>query len=412
MTVDVASPYPTPQKSLGHVVNYLSGSHDYDIPKETIDLEIASLRKKLQAKPTFNPNLEFDPKKHFIFKDEYYKTTKQCTLEELNINRTRVPKVCEFGAAFPFPLISQEAVDMLLWEAMLPEVIEEYARLPNLATNATRLDFHIGGHCTKKAPFSNALFTSPELLKIIEGFTHVKVKQVYNAEYGHFNVSLASQKPEDVAAMETSREEQLREYEEQNKKSGDKIPSTLGLHYDSSAFALVIMLDIGDNAIGGETGIITGDNKVFRVPDPKIGYATLIQGMVLRHVATKPVTNSNRITAVGGYCLAGPEKLDNNLLTTTKPSILPRAKYNEFYRDWCEFRLSNLESHLKYYKEKLLAEFDAGVQFDQPAFIKECVYMEKYLRKTWDEMEASHNPPYPPAQFSVKYEDLPDYEQD
>ncbi|KAG7818175.1 hypothetical protein KL920_002876 [Ogataea angusta] len=410
MTVAVESPYPTPRKELGHAVNYLSGNHDYDVPQETLDLEVAALRAKLEAKPTFDPRLRFDPARHLVFKPEYYKTTQQFTLSDLNIKKTRVKPVTDFAAAFPFPLISQEAVDMLLWEALQPEVLRDYARVPNLSKGANRLDFHVGGHCSKKAPFSNALFTAPELREILEGFTRTKVEPVYNAEYGHLNVSLASLKPEDAAQFAASREEQLKVYEAQTKAGGNDVPSTLGLHYDSSAFALVIMLDFGDSAIGGETGIITGHNEMVRVPDPKVGWATLIQGMVLRHVATKPVTNSNRITSVGGFCLAGPEHLDNNLLTSTKPSVLPRALYNEFYRDWCEFRLNNLQRHIGYYKEQLMAEFDSGKTFDQLAFAKKCQEMERYLRKSWDEMEAVYNPPYPPAQFSTPYEELPDYE--
>ncbi|KAH3661444.1 hypothetical protein OGAPHI_006851 [Ogataea philodendri] len=408
MTADIAGPYPHPKKELGHAINYLTGNHDYDIPEKTKMDELATLRARLETKPSFNPNLKFDPKKHFVFKDEYYETVKQFSLSDLNIKKTRVKPVSDFAAAYPFPLLSPEAVDMVLWEAVRPDIVEKYGRLPNLAKSATRLDFHIGGHCSRQGPFTQAMLTSPILYKIIEGFCKVKVKALFSA--GHFNFSLASNDPEEILRTEKSKDEQFRIYEAQSKEGGDEIPSSLGLHYDSSSFALVIMMDMGDDAVGGETGIVTGDDKFVRVPDPKVGYATLIQGMVLKHVATKPISNSNRITAVGGYCVSGPEMLDNILLTSVKPSILPRNNYDEFYNDWAQFRLKNLEEHIGFYRKKLMKAADEGKTFNQLSFIKRCREMERYLVKCWDEMEAYNNPPFPPAEFSTPYSELPDLE--
>ncbi|KAG7890309.1 hypothetical protein KL935_004130 [Ogataea polymorpha] len=381
--------YPHPQKHLGHAVNYLTGNHEYDIPKETVDGEIAQLRARLESKPSFNPGLTFDPEKHLI-KDP---SAKVLTLDDLKIKKTRVAPVCNFATTYQFPLLTQEAVDMILWEALRPEIVEKYGRLPNLAKSATRLDFHIGGHCSRWAPFTQALWHSPELREILERFTKVKMKPLFSA--GHFNFSLAEKN-----ATEPPSEELLRKYREQS--NGDEVPSSLGMHYDSSTFALVIMAELDENTIGGETGIVTGDNKFVRVPDPKVGSATLIQGMVLKHVATKPVSNSNRVTAVAGFCVAGPEKLDNSLLTSVKPSILPRQNYNEFYNDWAQFRLTNLAEHILHYRDQL----KNVEQFDQKDFIAHCQEMESYLHKCWDEMEEHYNPPYPPKEFRITYDEL------
>ncbi|KAG7895308.1 hypothetical protein KL936_000016 [Ogataea polymorpha] len=381
--------YPHPQKHLGHAVNYLTGNHEYDIPKETVDGEIAQLRARLESKPSFNPGLTFDPEKHLI-KDP---SAKVLTLDDLKIKKTRVAPVCNFATTYQFPLLTQEAVDMIFWEALRPEIVEKYGRLPNLAKSATRLDFHIGGHCSRWAPFTQALWNSPELREILERFTKVKMKPLFSA--GHFNFSLAEKN-----ATEPPSEELLRKYREQS--NGDEVPSSLGMHYDSSTFALVIMAELDENTIGGETGIVTGDNKFVRVPDPKVGSATLIQGMVLKHVATKPVSNSNRVTAVAGFCVAGPEKLDNSLLTSVKPSILPRQNYNEFYNDWAQFRLTNLAEHILHYRDQL----KNVEQFDQKDFIAHCREMESYLHKCWDEMEEHYNPPYPPKEFRITYDEL------
>ncbi|ODV83670.1 hypothetical protein CANARDRAFT_29891 [[Candida] arabinofermentans NRRL YB-2248] len=406
------SAYPVPLKENGLIVEYKSGAHSHDIPQKTRDLEIAHMLELLKAKPTFNPNLKFDPKKHLVFKEEYYKTTTTATLEDLGITKTRTAPISGFAAAHPFPLISQEAVDMMLWEAFQPNVIENYARLPNsgLSKGTTRLDFHLGGHCRYIAPFTWDLYNSPEVSEIISNFVGVKLGPMFNSELGHMNVSLASLDPEEVKEIPQTKEDLLAKMEHLDKNKDD-VPSSLGLHYDSGTIALVIMLDLGEGAVGGETGIVTGDDKMFRVPDPKIGYATLIQGIVLKHVATKPVSNSNRITGVTGYAAApGSGKLDNCRNTSNKPSVLPRAIHTPYWSEWIEYRFKNLEAHLKQEREKVMERFAKGAEFDQLAMIDTIKEMEKYLHDSWKEMEAVHNPPYPPAEFNTPYQDLPDYE--
>ncbi|ODV83663.1 hypothetical protein CANARDRAFT_29879 [[Candida] arabinofermentans NRRL YB-2248] len=402
--------YPYPKAEFGALENYRTAKHTHDVQPKTINLEIKSLLTRLKSKPTFNPNLKFDVSKHIIFKDEYFEKTKIATLSDLHITKTRMKPVSDFAAAYPFPLISQEAADMILWEAFQPEVLDRYGRVPNLSKDITRLDFHVGGHCKDLAPFSNALYTSPEISEIVSKFVGLKVDTLYNTEVGHMNVSLASLDENEIDNLPSAKQDMLAVLEAQNKKKGDEIPSTLGLHYDSNTFALVIMLDMGDDAVGGETGIITGDDKVFRVPDPKIGYATLIQGTVLKHVATKPVSNSNRITGVVGLASAGPELLDNCRYTGVKPSILPRTQHDQFYSEWFEWKFKHLENHLNYQRTLIMEKFEKGEEFDQLAMIDVCKSMEKYLHASWAEMEAVSNPPYPPKEFQTPYSELPDYD--
>ncbi|ODV83654.1 hypothetical protein CANARDRAFT_29871 [[Candida] arabinofermentans NRRL YB-2248] len=405
------SDYPVPLRENGLLEEYLTGNHSHDIPEKTLNLEVAQMIAKLEAKPTFNPNLKFDPKKHIIFKDESFEGTTTATLKDLGINRTRTAPVSDFACAHPFPLISQEAVDMILWEALRPKVLKQFARLPNLSRNATRLDMHMGGHTKFEAPFSKDLYTSAEIARIVSKFTGVEASTIHNSSYGHMNISLATADPDELKEIPTEKKDLLAAYDIQNTKKGHEIPATLGLHYDSVTFALVIMLDLDPEAVGGETGIITGDDRVFRVPDPKVGYATLIQGMVLRHVATKPISNSNRITAVCGFmpCGRGME-LDNCRLTSNKPSVLSRSSNNLYYSDWFDYRFENLQKHLQFQRDSIKEKFERGEQFDQLEMIKICKDMERYLYDGWKELEAVHNPPFPPEEYKTPYDQLPDYE--
>lgn len=405
MTV-VEYPYPQTIRANGLVDTYKDYAPTHVIPQKTRDNEIKALLKRVTSKPGFNPNLKFDPAKHIVFKPEYYKTTKTFSLGDLNIQKTHVPRVTDFGAAYPFPLISEEAVDMILYEALQDEVIDDFARLPNLATGATRLDFHIGGHASTKAPFTEALSSCKEIQEVVSTFFGIPMKHIFNSECSHLNVSLATSDPEEMQAYPQTEEEVKDKLKAQDAGDGDEIPSTLGLHYDSTTVALVIMLDLPEEAVGGQTTIITGDEKVVRVPEPKIGYATMIQGRILKHLASKPVTNHNRITFVNGFAVTGPELLDNTALTSTKPSVLPRARFDLFYRDWVEYKFKHLEEHLAYIREKVVDKYEKGEGFDQPAFVEKCMEIETYVKKIYDEMECVNNPPYPPPVFKQPYDQL------
>ncbi|GMF60442.1 unnamed protein product [[Candida] boidinii] len=108
------SDYPLPLSENGLAVEYLTGNHSHDIPTETYDNEVKALLKKLESKPGFDKNLKFDPKKHIIFKEEDFDKVKTFTLQDLKIEKTHCKTHSDFGATFPFPLINQEACDMLI----------------------------------------------------------------------------------------------------------------------------------------------------------------------------------------------------------------------------------------------------------------------------------------------------------
>lgn len=159
--------------------------------------------------------------------------------------------------------------------------------------------------------------------------------------------------------------------------------------------------------VGGQTAIVIGDEKAVRVPEPKVGHATVIQGRVLKHLASKPVTNHNRITFVNAYAVAAPDKLDNTALTSTKPSVLPRARFDLFYKDWVDYKFRKLEAYLKHVRENVDSDYEAGKGFEQETFVRKCAEIENYLRKCYDEMECVNNTPYQPPHFHTPYADLP-----
>ncbi|KAG0680846.1 hypothetical protein C6P42_004638 [Pichia californica] len=389
-----------------HCPSFDNYNISYKIPNKTIKNEIASFVKKIESTPGFNPNTKFDAKKHIIFDSKSYKTTKIFTLNDLNISKTHIDPINNFGAAFPFELLSSEAVNMLLWEAFQPEVIENYSRLPNLSKDATRLDFHVGGHF-KIAPFTNDLANSEELSEIVSTFVGHKMKPVWESDRVHINVCLATNDDDEIAKNYCKSEKEIKEeYERQYKSNGSEISSITGVHYDSISIPLVIMLDLPSDAEGGQTTIITGNESSTSVPDPPTGSGSLIQGRVLRHLGSKPITNHNRISFVLSYATGVDGELDNCVVTSVKPSVLPKNEFNKFYRDWIDYKFGKLEAHLNMIRKNVVKDYEAGESFDQEDFVSKCVKIEKYIHDIYGEMECVNLTPYPPPHFNLPYSEL------
>lgn len=389
-----------------HYPSFNNYNVDYKIPDKTVENEIANYLKKIASFPGFDPNTKFNPKKHIIFDPKSYETTKIFTLNDLNITKTHIEPINNFGAAFPFKLLSQEAVNMLLWEALQPEVIENYSRLPNLSKNITRLDFHVGGHF-KVAPFTNDLTKSKELAEIVSTFVGHKMNPVWESDRVHINVSLATEDAEEIKNNYSKSYEEIRkELEKQDASNGSEISTTTGVHYDSISVPLVIMLDLPTEAEGGQTTIITGNETTTRVPDPPTGSGTLIQGRVLRHLASKPITNHNRISFVLSYATGVEGELDNCVTTSVKPSVLPKNEFNKFYKDWVEYKFSKLENHLRIIRKNVVADYESGKEFDQESFVNKCTNIEKYIYDIYGEMECVKLTPYPPPHFNLPYSEL------
>lgn len=406
MPVPTSLQYPVPLKKNGLVEDYKQFSPNHKIPQQTINSEVKSLLNTIKETPGFNPNVKFDPKKHIIFSPDSYTTTKRYRLDELKINKTHTKPINNFGAVFPFKIINKEAVNMLLWEAFQPEVLEAHGRVPNAKYGTTRLDLHVGDHF-KEAPFTTAFAKSKEITEIVSTFVGYPLQPVWDMDFVHINVSLASNDPIEQRENYPQTQEEIDALlSKQDSSNGEKIPTTTGVHYDSITVPLVIMLDLPEDAQGGQTTIITGDELATRIPDPPIGSGTLIQGRVLRHLATKPVTNHNRISMILSFATGVPGELDNCVLTSIKSSVLPRNMFDKFYRDWASYKFHKLAKHLALIREQIDINYQQKKGFDQESFVENCLKIETYIKGIYEEMECVSNSPYPPRLFSIPYQEL------
>jgi hypothetical protein len=338
-----------------------------------------------------------------VIKGDNLEDIKRYTLKDFGITKTHCPPASDLGGTDPFPMFTEEAVDYMKWELLHdPKLIKEYARLTKFAKGLTRTDFQMGGYADE-TPFIKAAWTHPRTFELMERIVGVKLRfpTVYNI--GHCNISLASR--ENGETVEDDIEELKRQKREQE-KNGNDIPSSLHWHYDSVPFVCVLMLSAPENMIGGETGIRKGDDSIARIENPKQGYGAMLQGRVVKHIATKPLNKTDRISFVASYSPADPMAYDSCCITSLKPSAIPRSLNDKFYPTWMEYRFDRIEQMLKIKREQLMDAYHKKEKFDQVETIEFCKRVGKYLEDSWNEFEAVCDAEFPPKLYSIPYKDL------
>lgn len=375
----------------------LNHNKQYDVPQETIDNEIALLLKKIESKPGFDSRAKFDPEIHLLHGDEDYEKTKVYKLSELSITKTHVKPVSDVAVTHPFPLFTEAACDMMKWDAFQNDSVTKYGKLPRLAKGNTITDLQICGFA-KPGTFSYDAWMHPKTQEIIDKYAGLELKMMFDYEIAHINASLIDHsKPTGEVKQSKAGE---------NEKD---MKTVYDWHYDSNTFVIVLMLSTNDEMEGGKTGLKDGNENIIEVDDPKVGYATLLQGRVIKHVAPKPISNDERISSVCGYIPKSIHVPDTTVLTSFKPSVLPRSLHNEYYPQWVDYRLQRIEDRLRDKRAELMEALRKGEIFDQLKFVNFAKDIEQYLQKTWNEFEVVCDEiEYPPKLYSIPYNDLPE----
>lgn len=381
------------------IEDVLNENHSFDIPQSTFDGEIKRLVNDIKAKPGFDPNVSFDPKKHL----NYSVMPKKYKFQDLGIPKTHVTPINEIAATDPFNLFTEEAVDLMKYEIFSNEaLIKKYGRLNNSnnSKKSSELDFHISGFIDETV-FCKAAWTSKELQQIFDEIMEDKLCMPHRYCLGHINVSLArSDLPE---LDETIDYKKLKE--EQDKKADD-INSGVSWHYDSPPLVCVMMLSAPPNMIGGETGIRLGDESVMRIPNTKVGCATMLQGRVIKHIATKPLNNFDRISYVTSFIAEDPHRPDSTCATSERPSVSSAFTNDMFYPTFLSYRFERIEKRLKSYREELMKNYAKGAKFDQLKAVEFMQEIEDYLKISYQDFEMIEEKPYPPPVFKIPYKDL------
>lgn len=377
----------------------LNENHSYDIPQEVIDHEIKYLVEKLEAKPGFNPKVKFDPKTHINFAVAGAKYR----FSDLGIEKTHVSPINDIAVVEPFKLFTEDAINMMKWEIFSNHsLLKRHGRLNNSnnSKNANKLDFHISGFIDDTV-FTKQAIQSQELKDIINIVMEDQLIIPHQFSMSHVNVSLArttgeEQTPEDYQEMLTKQDQAI-----------DNITAGVNWHYDSPPLVCVMMLSAPENMIGGETGVKLGDDKtILRVPNAKVGYGTMLQGRVIKHIATKPVNNCERISYVMSFIPEDPNRYDSTCATSERPGVSSAFTNDRFYPLFLNYRFNRVEQRLKQFRAQLMQNYDQNHKFDQLQTVGFIRDIESYLHVTYQDFEAVENKTYPPELFSTPYRDL------
>lgn len=351
------------------------------ISDEIIDSSFVPMSEEMLNKLRIKDprSIKFDPKKHLLFTDNYYEKTKKWTLEDLEVKEFHQEPITNIGVTEPFPLFTDEAVAIMRWELLKKDTVKFAGRhTEHSNSESDDIEVYIRGHARDHDSFTYEAWKHPETLKILSKLANVELDHVFDYEMAHSNISIKLTQDEEEFKPLDDEEEEL-----------SQVKGSVTWHYDSPQMVCVLMLSDTTNMMGGETALQTGNGKVAKVKGPKQGWATLLQGRILKHIATQPKGNyTERITSVAS--LRPKDPLQENLFVTTiKPSEMAGSRYNDFYQDYLNYTLDVLVDRINILKDDINKSISKGEKFNQLETID---YLQnkiiKYAEHSYQEFEA------------------------
>ncbi|KZT58703.1 hypothetical protein CALCODRAFT_231807 [Calocera cornea HHB12733] len=323
----------------------------------------------------------FDPNIHLA----YEAPKRSLTMSDLGLGhlKTLSPIAC----TDPFPLLTLECVKALREEAFSKPVIDNYRREHALAKCQLR------GFALHAAPFTEALWTHPETIKMVSEAAGIDLIPIMPYELGHVNIQ-AKDGIESLGRDPLPPLPPLVHSDSDTESSDDEtleVEKVVGWHVDSYPWVCVVMLSDASSMMGGDTALEGGDGKVHRVRGPGIGYAVMLQGKYINHMACGAWNAAERVTMVTSYRAKDPTLVDDSTLMTIRPC----SDVNEIYYQWATYRVKLLSERFRAkYDQIEKKKAEAGVQAANgfrdilgKSEFKEWVRDQiKYLQMTMDEI--------------------------
>ncbi|GEQ66973.1 hypothetical protein JCM33374_g636 [Metschnikowia sp. JCM 33374] len=367
----------------------LAGNLRKSVSIETYNRALADTFSSLLEKNSDYKSVKFDPNVHLKFyaqgplEQHKFHNTRRITMEELGL--THKLQISPIGVSDPFPLFTDEAVDIMRMEVLQKDAFLKHARTSHTSTSG--LDCVLRGWVSEKkeilTPFTYAAWTHPKTMELVSTMAGVELEIVMDYEIAHVNIGITD--PKNAAAQCTPGEIEKRRKFFTGESSDEDIPAIVGWHKDSYPFVCVLMLSDTTQMIGGETYLRMGDSKLARVSGPQRGNAAMLQGRLINHLAPKPLGATERITMVTSYRAKNPTLHDGSVLATVKPEVNYGSRYDEFYRQWVTYRADVIKARLA----KLTSAMMEEESFNKHATTDALKEIESYLRNTYKEMEMS-----------------------
>ena len=310
----------------------------------------------------------FNPDEHLCF--ESPKETH--TLESLKFsNNITSIAPSQVGITEPFPLFTSSAVKSLRHELFQPQVLKDYAWYPNPETCQLR------GMAPKYAKFIYDAWMHPNTLAAISAAARTELEIIMPYEIGHTNIQMGPKGKGDIFNISLSAESPTPLKLSESMEEDDLARPTVHWHHDSYPFVCIVSLSIPSaTQKGGETALKRQDGSILKVASPAEGWAVILQGGLIEHVALRAFGYGERITMVTSFRPADVKAYDLSVLTTVRPI----SKLAELYEQWFRYRSEVLKKKCE--ERAILATEGAEVM----EMKKWCEEQILWLRHTMDEM--------------------------
>ena len=331
--------------------------HNPDIP-----INVDPVPPALLDLPAFNPqeHLCFQPPKEIH------------TLASLKFPESVTATASsQVGITEPFPLFTPAAVKAFRNELFQPHVLRECAWYPNSETCQLR------GMAPKFAKFMYDAWMHPATFAAIDAAAGTELEIIFPYEIGHTNVQMGPEGRGDVMNISLSAEHAVPLRLSDGGEEDDLARPTVYWHYDSYPFVCVVSLSVPtDSQTGGETALKRKDGSILKVGSPGEGWAVILQGGLIEHVALRAFGYGERITMVTSFRPRDAKSPDLSVLTTVRPI----SKLSELYEQWFRYRSEVL-------KKRCEERMGKGSQLVEVIEMKRwCEEQIWWLKRTMEEM--------------------------
>lgn len=318
----------------------------------------------------------FDPAKHLCFQPP--KTVH--TLESLGYPEAVTSRTeSQIAITEPFPLFTPAAVRAFRQELFQPQVLKKCAWYPNPETCQLR------GMSPKYAEFMYEAWMHPATQAAINAAAEIELEIIMPYEIGHTNIQMGPEGRGNVhnIVLDAENPKPLK-LSHQDDSTDDLARPTVHWHHDSYPFVCVVSLSPPSKTQkGGETALKRHDQSVVKVPSPGMGWAVVLQGRLVEHVALRAFGFGERITMVTSYRPRKSTARDTSVLTTVRPI----SKLGELYEQWFRYRVDVLRRRCAKDNLPQLSHSHGSLSPAEIAKLKKwCAEQVAWLNRTMEEI--------------------------
>lgn len=279
----------------------------------------------VSSKDAIAPGVTFDPSRHMA----YTPPSEVITLRELLLSEANA--CSPVGITKPFPLFSFDGVVEMRRDIFREEVVRRHAQKIKPGVYKMR-------GFSRETPFVDSAWRHPDVLNACSKAAGLDLEIMFDYEIGHVNVQLEElvdkEEPHSVLPPATPPKPYGVEDLDLVKADQELVP-VRNWHVDAYPWVCVCMLSDPEGMVGGETGIEKGDGSVVKMLGPSVGWAVMMQGGCINHIALKAYGSVERITMVTSFRPKDPLVKDVSTLHTVNKS----SRLEQLFLGWTTYRM-------------------------------------------------------------------------